>query len=122
LAFKYTIHEDEVEAKDLPGRKHKMIIGPKNFGKAKNMCFGTAVFPPHTHAPSHVHPSEEEIIYIIQGCGEMYFNSEPEPLTPGTCVYVPPGIEHSINNKSDVPLKLIYVFSPPVEQGSYDKK
>ena len=41
----YTIHEREVEAKHLTGRDHKMIIGPDNFGRAENMCFGLADFP-----------------------------------------------------------------------------
>jgi mannose-6-phosphate isomerase-like protein (cupin superfamily) len=117
-----TIHEDQVEYKNLPGRDHKMIIGPQNFGGAKNMCFGVAVFPPVSHAPPHVHGKEEEIIYILSGQGEIYFDGKPEPLRPGTCVYIPPGIEHSIRNLTKEPMKLSYVFSPPVIQGSYDKK
>jgi quercetin dioxygenase-like cupin family protein len=35
---------------------------------------------------------------------------------------VPVGVEHSVNNLSDEVMKLAYVFSPPVRQGSYDKK
>ena len=42
---KYTIHEEEVKAVSLPGRDHKMIIGPDNFGKSTTMCFGVADFP-----------------------------------------------------------------------------
>lgn len=117
----YTIHESMTEFKELPGRNHKMIIGPENFGKAKNMCFGIAEFPHHKHAPMHVHDAHEEIIYILSGEGEMYFNGKAEEIKPGTCVIIPPGVKHSINNKGDKVLKLIYVFSPPVKQGSYDK-
>jgi len=117
----HTIHESEVEAKQLPGRSHKMIIGPNGFGKAKNMCFGIAVFPANKHAPAHIHLNEEEIIYILEGEGEIYFDGTPEPVKPGTCIYIPQKVEHSINNKCDIPMKLVYVFSPPVVQGSYDK-
>ena len=46
----------------------------------------------------------------------------PKECEPGTCVYVPPGVEHSINNTGDEVLKVVYVFSPPVVQGSYDRK
>jgi mannose-6-phosphate isomerase-like protein (cupin superfamily) len=118
----YTIHEDQVEFKKLPGRDHKMIIGPQNFGGAKNMCFGVAVFPPVSHAPAHVHPKEEEILYVLSGHGEVYFDGKPETVKPGTCIYVPPGVEHSIRNLSKGPLKVSYVFSPPTVQGSYDRK
>jgi len=55
----YVVHENDVDAKDLPGRKHKMIISPWNYGKSKNICFGVADFPPKSHAPEHVHPKDE---------------------------------------------------------------
>ena len=119
---KYTIHESEVEAVQLPGRAHKMIIGPLNFGPAEHMCFGVADFPPRQHAPGHVHAAEEEILYVLTGSGEFYFDGKPEPVEPGTCAYVPPGVEHSINNTSDEVLKVVYVFSPSVVQGSYDRR
>ena len=119
---KHTIHENEVEAVQLPGRLHKMIIGPNNFGPAKSMCFGVADFPPIQHAPSHVHEQQEEILYILSGKGEFYFDGVPEPVEPGTCVYVPAGVVHSINNTGKDVLKVTYVFAPPVVQGSYDKK
>lgn len=121
MAGKYTIHESEVQAKELPGRSHKMIIKPDNFG-CKSMCFGVADFPPMAHAPEHVHDKEEEILYVLSGVGQMYFDGQPEPLKPGTCMYVPAKVVHSINNTGPEVLKVSYVFSPPVVQGSYDKK
>jgi len=118
----YTIHENEVSAVSLPGRKHKMIIGPENFGGSTKMCFGVAEFPANQHAPAHVHEEQEEILYVLEGRGEMYFNNTPERIEKGTCIFVPPRVIHSINNTSNEVLKLAYVFSPPVKQGSYDKK
>jgi len=120
--MKHVIHESEVEAKALPGRLHKMIVSPWHFGPAQHMCFGVADFPPNSHAPAHIHAAEEEILYVLSGRGEMYFDGLPEPIEPGSCIYVPPNCTHSINNTSDEVLKVVYVFSPPVRQGSYDKK
>jgi mannose-6-phosphate isomerase-like protein (cupin superfamily) len=119
--MRHVIHESEVEAKPLPGRMHKMIISPWHFGGAKTMCFGVADFPPNAHAPGHIHAAEEEMIYVLTGHGEMYFDGVPEPIEPGSCVYVPANCAHSINNTSDEVLKIVYVFSPPVKQGSYDR-
>lgn len=119
---KHTIHESEIAAVNLPGRAHKMIVGPLNFGPAEHMCFGVADFPPNQHAPAHVHEESEEILYVLTGSGEFYFDGSPEMIEPGMCIYVPPGVTHSINNTSDDVLKVIYVFSPPVKQGSYDRK
>jgi quercetin dioxygenase-like cupin family protein len=118
----YTIHEEDIEAKELPGRKHKMIVSPWHFGKAKNMSFGVAYFPPESHAPEHVHANEEEIIYFMTGHGEMFFNGKPEKIREGSLAYIPINVKHSIKNDSKDTMNLVYVFSPPVQQGTYDKK
>ena len=118
----YVTHEDNTLAKELPGRKHKMIVGPHIFGRSNNMCFGVAGFPPNSHAPEHVHKKEEEIIYFITGYGEMFFNGKPEKIRKGSIAFIPPNVKHSIKNDSNEVMNLVYVFSPPVEQGSYDKK
>lgn len=118
---KYTIHGNEVEAKELPGRRHKMVVRPDNMGAA-TMCAGEAVFPGNAHAPVHVHADAEEILYVISGRGRMYFNGKPEDIEPGTFMFAPAGVEHSIEATTNEDLKVFYVFSPPVKQGSYDKK
>lgn len=118
----FTIHESRVEAKKLPGRDHKMIVGPASALRAERMCFGVADFPPRSHAPAHTHAHEEEIIYYLSGAGEMFFDGVPEQVLAGTCVSIPAGVEHSIKNDSDEVMRIVYVFSPPVVQGSYDRK
>jgi quercetin dioxygenase-like cupin family protein len=119
----HILHEDKIEAKELPGRKHKMVFGPfEGMLKCERMCGGVAWFPPKSHAGEHTHPKEEEIIYILSGHGAIYFDGEPEDVNPGDFVSIPCGVSHSIRNDADGLMKLLYVFSPPVVQGSYDKK
>jgi quercetin dioxygenase-like cupin family protein len=45
----------------------------------------------------------------------------PERVKTGDFVSIPPGIAHSIENTGDAELKVLYVFTPPVVQGSYDR-
>ncbi len=116
---RFTIHESKVITKALPGRKHKMVVRPDNMG-TKNMCAGVAVFPGNAHAPSHVHEKEEEILYVLEGEGNMYFEGKPERIKGGTFMFVPKGVEHSLEATTDKDLKVFYVFSPSVVQGSYD--
>jgi len=118
---KHTVHEKDVEYVALPGRDHKMIVGPGKAMQAENMSFGVADFPPNAHAPAHDHAAAEEIIYVLTGRGEIYFDGVPEPVQPGTVAYVPAGVEHSVNNTSDQVMKIVYIFSPPVAQGSYER-
>jgi len=118
---KHTIHERDVEYVSLPGREHKMVVNSQRTD-AKFMCAGVAEFPAQQHAPAHIHQKEEEILYVLSGRGSMYFDGVPEPLEPGIFMFVPPGVEHSLESTSDEVLKVFYVFSPAVKQGSYDKK
>lgn len=118
----YTIHESAIAAEKLVGRDRKHIIGPDILG-AKNMSFGTAVFHPHgKEAPPHSHPLEEEIIYIIEGEGKIVINEVSEPLNPGVCIYIPPTAKHQLINTGSTPMKVLYVFSPPVNVDSYEAK
>ena len=118
---KYTIHERDVEAVSLPGRDHKMVVKPENVG-SELMCAGVAVFPAGKHAPAHVHENAEEILYVLSGCGNMYFDGQPERLEPGTFMLAKQGVEHSLEADAGEDLKVFYVFTPPVKQGSYDRK
>jgi mannose-6-phosphate isomerase-like protein (cupin superfamily) len=116
----YTIHEKDVKGMQLPGRFHKMIVEPGNMGSSL-MCAGVAFFPGNSHAPEHVHEHQEEILYVLEGRGYMYFDGEKKEIFPGMFMFAPKGVVHSIEAVSKEDLKVLYVFSPPVKQGSYDK-
>ncbi|MBN1910057.1 MAG: cupin domain-containing protein [Pirellulales bacterium] len=116
-----TIHERDVEAVSLPGRDHKMIVRPETMNSEK-MCGGVAVFPAGQHAPAHVHEAAEEILYVLSGTGNMYFDGQPERIEPGTFMLARQDVEHSLEADEGEDLKVLYIFSPPVRQGSYDRK
>jgi len=118
---RHVVNEKDVEFVKLTGRDHKMVVGPGKAMEARNMAFGIADFPPNAHAPAHDHGQAEEIIYVLTGRGEIYFDGRPEPVEPGSVAYVPTGVEHSVNNLSDEVMRIVYVFSPPVAQGSYER-
>ena len=118
---KYTIHERDVESVSLPGRDHKMVVKPETLG-SELMCGGVAVFPAGKHAPPHVHEAAEEILYVLSGKGNMYFDGVAERIEPGTFMLAKQGVEHSLEADAGEDLKVFYVFSPPVKQGSYDQK
>jgi quercetin dioxygenase-like cupin family protein len=115
------VHEKDVNGIQLPGRFWKPLIGPDR-GGCQNMIFGVVTFPPGSDPGPHVHPNEEEIIYVLSGRGETKVAGQVYPLEPGTGVFTEPGVEHGVRTLGDEPLVLISVFSPPVKPGSYDKK
>ena len=114
------VHRDEAEVHHLPGRDWHMLIGPETVG-ARNMTFGWGVFPPGSAPEGHVHPTQEEIVYIIRGRGELVSPEGSVPLEPGVAVYIPVGEFHATVSHGPEPLEMVTAFSPPVVPGSYEQ-
>lgn len=113
------VRREEAPVHHLPGRDWFLCIGPENTA-AKNATLGVAVFPPGSAPSGHVHPAEEELIYILSGRGELVTPAGTVELAPGTAIYVPVGLHHSTVSHGPEPLELVSVFSPPVVPGSYE--
>ncbi len=50
---------------------------------------------PGTTVPEHSHGSEAEIIYLLEGKGEMVVDGSSYPVEPFMAIYLPPGVKHS---------------------------
>lgn len=68
--------------------------------------------PPGKEIPEHTHEEQVDIVYPLQGEGEMYVDGAGTfPLKPGLVVIVPTGAKHGISNVTEE--LLIYdVFQP----------
>ena len=114
----YTLHEDDVTSNDLVGRSYKLIVGSEQL-PCSTMNGGLSFFPAHVHAPGHVHDAEVEVIYCLEGEGELVVDGKPETIRPGSFMVVPPKLLHSINNTGDETIKLLFLFSPKCDIGQY---
>jgi putative monooxygenase len=114
-----SVFRDDAEIVALPGRQWGLLLGPGNAG-SRNITLGFSVFPAGSAPPGHVHPSEEEMIYVVAGRGELIAADTSVSLRPGVAVYIPPGVHHATVASVDEPLSLITAFSPPVVPGSYE--
>lgn len=103
----------------LPGRDWYLYVGPETTGAA-NMTVGWATFPEGSAPEGHVHPTQEEIIYIVSGHGELVTPEGTVSLEPGTAVYIPVGLHHATVSSGPGPLEMVTSFSPPVVPGSYE--
>lgn len=112
-------HIDDCTVYHLPGRDWFYLLGPQN-SQAKNLVFGLAEFPASTLAAAHAHETQEEIIYILSGAGDLIAEEKETRLEPGVAVFIPPGLLHQIRVDEGEPLKLVTLFSPPVTPGAYD--
>ena len=109
-----SVKAEETTLFTLPGRQWGVLLGPENV-QAKNMTLGLSVFPAGSAPGAHIHPVEEEMIYVVSGLGRLVGPAVTVALEPGVAVYVPPGVEHAtIAEEGGEPLRLIMAFSPAV--------
>ncbi len=115
------IQRNQAPVYHLPGRDWFLCVGPENTD-AKNITLGVAEFPAGSNPPGHIHPGEEEVVYIISGGGQLVTPEGTAELEPGTTVYIPAGLHHATVSRGPEPLVLISAFSPPVVPGSYESR
>lgn len=59
-----------------------------------------AVIPADTFVPPHIHPLQDEWIYMLEGELEIEFGEEKHVAGPGDMVRMPMGVAHGIFNRS----------------------
>ena len=61
----------------------------------------------------HVHRFQEETFYVLEGECEWQVGDQLVRATPGTFLFIPPGVPHNIANASDEPARMFLTVSPP---------
>lgn len=68
---------------------------------------------PRRHGPpAHVHQAEDDAFYMLDG--ELVFAADGAEVVagPGTFVLVPPGVEHTFENRTDEVARFVNVHAP----------
>ena len=71
-----------------------------------------ATFPPDTFVPPHIHPDQDEYLYILEGKLDFFLDGADTQATPGDLVRLPMGKPHGIFNKSGRTAKVLFWVSP----------
>ena len=66
---------------------------------------------PPGRAPDHYH-LYEEVIVILDGTGVMWAGSSNTPIARGSCIFLPHGQVHCVENRGDGEMRLLGVFYP----------
>ena len=103
----------EGERRDPP-RVSKLLLAPK-FGGVHNLSMGMNITEVGSMIPDHVHDDSEEVLFLISGRAKIVIEGEGEwEIGPETAFYSPLGKKHRVENIGNEPLKLIWVYCPPL--------
>lgn len=90
-------------------REFKFVIDPDAGCQEVTQFVG---WIPPGRAPTHYH-LYDEVMYILDGDGVLHLEGRPDtPITTGTCIHLPPPVEHCVENTGDRPLRVLGVFHP----------
>lgn len=97
-----------------PPRVSKLLLAPK-YGGVQNLSMGMNVTEVGSMIPDHAHEDSEEVLFLISGRAKLVIEGEGEwEIGPETAFYSPIGKKHRLENIGDEPLKLVWVYCPPL--------
>ena len=62
--------------------------------------------------PAHVHHGEDDAFLVLDGELTFVLGSEEVAAPAGTFVLVPPEVEHTFENRTDTPVRILNVHAP----------
>ncbi|MFV0386401.1 cupin domain-containing protein [Paracoccus sp. (in: a-proteobacteria)] len=71
-----------------------------------------ATIPAGTFVPHHIHPTQDEWIYMLDGQLEIEFPDKTLRAGPGDTIRMPRGIAHGIFNRSGATALCVFGVSP----------
>jgi len=66
-------------------------------------------------ALSHVHIGAEEVLYVLDGAGEVRVEGANHQVGAGRAVFIPDGAEHTYVNMGATPLVVVGAMAPTIE-------
>jgi quercetin dioxygenase-like cupin family protein len=98
----------------LPGGKSRvrMLFTPEGVGRT-NAYFGMLEADPGVEIPRHQHDGSAEILYVLQGAGELTVGSEKIPFGPETAIHIPDGQPHAAKFIGPDKAILLQLYAPP---------
>jgi uncharacterized cupin superfamily protein len=80
--------------------------------RSDNAFVWHAVLPADSFVPPHIHPTQDEWIFMLDGNLELVFGEESMLAGPGDTVRMPMGKPHGIFNKSGAQATCLFGVSP----------
>jgi mannose-6-phosphate isomerase-like protein (cupin superfamily) len=99
----------EERAVEVTGdRRFRVLFGPGNGCAAATQFLGEI---PPGRAPLHSH-TYDEVVLVLDGEGVLHADPVEHPIAAGSCIHLPPGQQHCLENIGQTTLRVLGVFHP----------
>jgi mannose-6-phosphate isomerase-like protein (cupin superfamily) len=98
----------ECQVETTGDRKFRVLFGPGHGCAVATQFVGEI---PPGRAPEHSHPYDE-VVLVMAGEGVAHIGGIEHELAAGTCLHLPPGLLHCLENTGPRMLRVLGVFHP----------
>ena len=71
-----------------------------------------ALLPPGTFVPPHIHPTQDEFIYMLDGTFDLLLDGQSAAAKAGDLIRLPRGIPHGLFNNSQANITCVFWVAP----------
>lgn len=96
------------EVETTGDRRFRVLFGP---GQGCDIATQFVGEIPPGRAPDHSHPYDE-LVLILDGTGGAHVGGVTHAVSPGTCLHLPPGLPHCLENTGSATMRVLGVFHP----------
>jgi len=107
-------HQTEIAGVPLDGGVLQWLID-RDLGAEHVMAYRLALEA--DSALSHIHIGAEEVLYILEGTGEVRVEGTSHEVGAGQAVFIPDGAEHTYVNTGATPLVVVGAMAPAIDLG-----
>jgi|SRR5581483_7732953 len=97
-----------------PNREFRFLVN-QDLGCPDVTQFVGIIPPGRAGMHSHVY---DEVVYVIEGEGVLHIGGEETPIGGGSCIHLPPLVEHCLENTGANDMRVLGVFYPQGDPAS----
>lgn len=97
-----------------PNREFRYLVN-QDVGCLDVTQFVGLIPPGRANMHSHTY---DEVVYVLDGRGMLHLDGEEAPLEAGSCIHLPPFVEHCLENVGEEPMRVLGVFHPSGDPAS----
>ena len=110
------LREEDIEFEKVAWGRTKELVAPRTVGAKKIKVKITEYLPGHAHK-KHVHPDQEEVIFVLSGKDMAETEDGKTEIGPGSVVFIGAGASHTTWNLGKTEsLRAIVVKAPPEDE------
>lgn len=69
--------------------------------------------PPGGDIGEEVHPDTDQVLYLVEGSGQVILEGSPADFSAGDLVLVPAGTRHNFKTVGEQTMKIVTAYAPP---------